>query len=147
MQIATFAGGCFWEVEAAFRQVAGVTNTAVGYSGGHLPNPTYRDVCSGRTGHVEVVRVEFDPEVVSYAQLLETFLSSHDPTRRAQPRSQYRSVIFAHDAHQEHEAKVALAQLARSGRCARPILTEIRPAAIFYLAEDYHQQFLERRGA
>jgi peptide-methionine (S)-S-oxide reductase len=147
MQIASFAGGCFWGMEAAFRALAGVTNTAVGYSGGQLPNPTYRDVCSGRTGHCEVVRVEFDPERVFYAQLLEVFWRSHDPAQRHRPGSQYQSLIFVHDAHQEHEAKVALAQIARSGRYAKPILTEIRPATVFYLAEDYHQQFLARRGA
>ena len=111
MQIASFAAGCFWTAEAAFRKVRGVTNTAVGYSGGEAANPTYRDVCTGKTGHAETVRVEFDPGVVSYAQLLEVFWDCHNPAERVRPGSQYRSLIFCHVAEQEVEAKASVAQV------------------------------------
>lgn len=150
MEKATFGAGCFWGVEAAFRQVKGVTKTQVGYLGGTLENPTYRDVCSGTTGHAEVVEVEYDPAVVSYAQLLDVFWENHNPTtlNRQGPDvgEQYRSAIFFHTPEQEREARNSKEKLEQSGRYKNPIVTEITPASTFYLAEDYHQQYLEKRG-
>lgn len=150
MAQATFGAGCFWGVEAAFRRTDGVTATSVGYSGGHTENPTYREVCSDRTGHVEVVRVEYDPERTDYAALLEVFFANHDPTQlnRQGPDigGQYRSVIFTHDEEQARLARETIARLGESGRFRRPIVTAIEPAAAYYLAEDYHQQYLEKRG-
>lgn len=150
MQIATFAGGCFWGVEAAFRQVEGVLSTRVGYTGGSLENPTYRDVCSGRTGHAETVEVSFDPEKVSYEKLLDVFWENHDPTtlNRQGPDvgAQYRSAIFFHDARQEAAARASRDELQRSGKYKREIVTEITPASRFWEAEDYHQQYFEKRG-
>ncbi len=150
MATATFGAGCFWGVEAAFRQVGGVTATSVGYLGGHLANPTYQDVCGGRTGHAEVVQVEYDPARVSYEALLDLFWASHDPTtaNRQGPDvgSQYRSAIFFHDAEQERIAGESLARQAASGRHRRSIVTEITGAGDYWLAEDYHQQYLEKRG-
>jgi peptide-methionine (S)-S-oxide reductase len=150
MQKATFGAGCFWGVEAAFRQIEGVTATAVGYSGGTLENPTYRDVCTDRTGHAEVVEVEYDPARVSYDDLLRVFWDSHDPTtlNRQGPDvgTQYRSVIFFHTPEQEAAAAASKEKLERSGRFKRPIVTAIAPAGTFYRAEDYHQQYLEKRG-
>jgi peptide-methionine (S)-S-oxide reductase len=150
MATATFGAGCFWGVEAAFRQVPGVLSTAVGYAGGSLAKPTYEQVCSGRTGHAEVVQVEYDPEKVSYEQLLAVFWSNHDPTQlnRQGPDigTQYRSVIFAHDAEQAELARASKAELDTSGRFRRPIVTEIEPYMDFYRAEEYHQQYLEKRG-
>lgn len=150
MQKATFAAGCFWGVEAAFRQVPGVVNTAVGYAGGDMMNPTYEDVCSDTTGHAEVVQVEFDPAKVSYEQLLDVFWKVHDPTQlnRQGPDfgSQYRSAIFYHTPEQQAAATASKERLAQSGRCCRPIVTEITPASEFYRAEEYHQQYLEKRG-
>lgn len=147
---ATFGAGCFWGVEAAFRQLPGVTSTTVGYAGGTLKNPTYRDVCSGNTGHAEVVQVEFDPAKVSYNQVLKVFWENHDPTtlNRQGPDtgSQYRSAIFFHDSAQEAAAKASKEELGKSGTFKRPIVTEITPASEFYRAEDYHQQYLEKRG-
>ncbi len=147
---ATFGAGCFWGVEAAFRQLPGVTSTAVGYAGGTLKNPTYRDVCSGNTGHAEVVQVEFDPAKISYNQVLKVFWENHDPTtlNRQGPDmgSQYRSAIFFHDSAQEAAAKASKEELGKSGVFKRPIVTEITPASEFYRAEDYHQQYLEKRG-
>ncbi len=147
---ATFAAGCFWGVEAKFRQVEGVTATAVGYSGGASENPTYKDVCSGRTGHAEVLETVYDPERVSYEKLLEVFWDSHDPTtlNRQGPDTgeQYRSAIFFHDPTQEAAARASRDALAKSGRFSDPIVTEITPASTFYKAEDYHQQYLEKRG-
>jgi peptide-methionine (S)-S-oxide reductase len=149
VRLATFAAGCFWNVEDAFRRRRGVLNTAVGFSGGTLADPEYRDVASGRTGHVEVVRVQYDPAQVRYEELLEVFWSCHDPGEKRKPPgevgSQYRSVIFAHDAEQELAAKSSLARLEASRRPRRPVLTEIRAAATFYMAADYHQQYLEKR--
>jgi len=149
-EIATFGAGCFWGVEAAFRQIKGVTATAVGYSGGTMVSPTYRDVCSDRTGHAEVVRVEYDPNVVSYDDLLEVFWTNHDPTQvnRQGPDvgTQYRSVIFYHDEEQERTARASKEKLEQSGRFSRPIATAIEPAAEFYRAEEYHQRYLEKRG-
>jgi len=147
---ATFGAGCFWGVEATFRQVPGVTATAVGYAGGTLPEPTYEDVCTDRTGHAEVVDVEYDPARVSYGDLLRVFWENHDPTtaNRQGPDvgTQYRSVIFVHDPEQEAEAKKSKDALEKSGRFARSIVTQIVPAAPFYRAEEYHQRYLEKRG-
>ncbi len=150
MEKALFGAGCFWGVEAAFRQVKGVKTTAVGYSGGSFENPTYEDVCSGQTGHAEVVQVEFDPKRVSYDQLLDLFWEIHDPTteNRQGPDvgSQYRSAIFFHGPEQEAAARASKAREAQSGRFGEPIVTEITPASTFYMAEDYHQRYLEKRG-
>src|SRR5437870_1537072 len=150
MEKATFAAGCFWGVEEAFRHVDGVASTAVGYSGGHLPNPTYHDVCSGGTGHAECVQLEYDPARVSYEQLLDVFWENHDPTQlnRQGPDvgTQYRSAIFFHTPAQEAAARASKARLEASGRFRRPIVTEITPASTFYRAEEYHQRYLEKRG-
>jgi peptide-methionine (S)-S-oxide reductase len=147
---ATFGGGCFWGVEASFRQVEGVTATAVGFMGGTLANPSYRDVCTDQTGHAEVVEVEFDPKRVSYDDLLRVFWEVHDPTQlnRQGPDvgTQYRSVIFFHSPQQESAAKAWKEKLEKSGTFRRPIVTEILPAARFWRAEEYHQQYLEKRG-
>lgn len=149
MAIATFGAGCFWGVESAFRRVEGVTSTSVGYAGGTLANPTYQDVCTGKTGHAEVVQVEFDPAVVSYDRLLDVFFDIHDPTQvdRQGPDvgSQYRSVLFTHDADQAAAAETAKQQLASPGAPDRPIATAIEPAGDYWLAEDYHQQYDEKR--
>ena len=150
MEKATFAAGCFWGVEAAFRQVKGVKSTAVGYTDGTVPSPTYEQVCTGRTGHAEAVLVEFDPAEVSYEQLLDVFWENHDPTQmnRQGPDvgSQYRSGIFYHSPQQEAAATSSKEKLAASGKLKRPIVTEIVQAAEFFPAEDYHQQYLEKRG-
>ncbi len=150
MEKATFGAGCFWGVEAAFRQVKGVTSTAVGYMGGTLKDPTYKDVCTDRTGHAEIVQVEFDPSKVSYNDLLKVFWENHDPTtlNRQGPDvgTQYRSAIFFHTPEQEAAAKASKEELSKSGKFRRPIVTEITPAAEFWLAEEYHQQYLEKRG-
>jgi peptide-methionine (S)-S-oxide reductase len=150
MEKATFAAGCFWGVEAAFRELKGVVSTAVGYMGGTLKDPTYQDVCTGRTGHAEVVQVEFDPAQAPYQELLRAFWENHDPTtlNRQGPDvgTQYRSAIFFHTAEQEAAAQASRDALARSGRYKRPIVTEIIPAPEFWRAEDYHQQYLEKRG-
>jgi peptide-methionine (S)-S-oxide reductase len=150
MAIATFAAGCFWGVEAAFRQVPGVTATRVGYTGGTTTNPTYKQVCTDRTGHAEAVEVSYDPARVSYDDLLRVFWEIHDPTQRNRQGpdigTQYRSAIFYHDAEQEAAARASKERLERSGVHKRPIVTEIVPAQTFYQAEDYHQQYLEKRG-
>jgi peptide-methionine (S)-S-oxide reductase len=148
---ATFGAGCFWGVEAVLRSVPGVTSTAVGYMGGTLKNPTYQDVCTDKTGHAEVVQVEYDPAKVSYEELLKVFWENHDPTtlNRQGPDTgkQYRSVIFFHSSEQEAAARAAKDKLARAGVYQqRPIVTEIVPAAEFWRAEEYHQQYLEKRG-
>ena len=150
MAKATFAAGCFWGVEAAFRQVEGVLETAVGYSGGRLENPTYEDVCSGRTGHAETVGVEYDPSRVSYEQLLDVFWENHDPTtlNRQGPDvgEQYRSVIFFHTPEQQAAATASKEKLQKSGKYNRPIVTQIQPASKFFRAEEYHQRYLEKHG-
>jgi peptide-methionine (S)-S-oxide reductase len=147
---ATFAAGCFWGVEAAFRQVAGVTDTAVGYTGGWLQNPTYEDVCTDRTGHAEVVQVEYDPARVSYDELLDVFWANHDPTTRNRQGpdvgTQYRSAIFYHTPEQLRSAEASKGRLERTGRYKSPIVTELAPASQFYRAEEYHQRYLEKRG-
>ncbi len=149
MQKATFAAGCFWGVEATFRKVRGVKSTAVGYLGGDFENPTYEDVCTGQTGHAEVVEVTFDPGKVSYEALLDTFWSCHNPTtlNRQGPDvgTQYRSAIFFHDEKQKAEAEASMNALMRTGDFLNPIVTEITPTSTFYRAEDYHQQYLEKR--
>ena len=150
MEKATFGAGCFWGVEAAFRQIKGVKSTAVGYMGGKLNDPTYEDVCTDRTGHAEVVQVDFDPAEVSYQELLRVFWDNHDPTtlNRQGPDvgTQYRSVIFFHTPEQEAAAKASKEAEAKSGRYKRPIVTQIVPATEFWRAEEYHQQYLEKRG-
>lgn len=150
MKKATFGAGCFWGVEAAFRRVPGVIATAVGYMGGTLENPTYRDVCSGTTGHAEVVQVEYDPSQLSYDDLLNIFWAIHDPTtlnRQGPDRgAQYRSVIFFHDAEQQAAALASKQKLELSGKYQQPIVTEITPASTFYRAEEYHQQYLEKQA-
>jgi peptide-methionine (S)-S-oxide reductase len=147
---ATFGAGCFWGVEAAFRQLPGVLSTRVGYLGGTMQNPTYRDVCSGRTGHAEVVEVAYDPTRLTYDDLLTVFWENHDPTtlNRQGPDvgEQYRSAIFYHDDDQKAAAEASKEERDRSGRYRRPIVTEITPTSTFYEAEDYHQQYLEKRG-
>ena len=147
---ATFAAGCFWGVEAAFRQVPGVLDAAVGYSGGSFPDPTYEDVCTGRPGHAESVEVEFDPARVSYDQLLDVFWENHDPTTKNRQGpdvgTQYRSAIFFHNPAQEKSALESKSRLEASGRYRRPVVTEIAPAQHFWRAEDYHQRYLEKRG-
>jgi len=148
---ATFGAGCFWHVEALFRQVKGVKSTTVGYLGGSLKDPTYEDVCSGQTGHAEVVQVEYDPKVVSYDDLLTVFWNNHDPTtlNRQGPDvgDQYRSAIFFHDVEQEATAKSSKEKLQNSDKFKdKKIVTEIGPASSFYKAEDYHQQYFEKCG-
>jgi peptide-methionine (S)-S-oxide reductase len=149
-QLATFAAGCFWGVEAAFRQIAGVKSTAVGYTGGHMANPTYEDVCYRDTGHAEAVQIEYDPAQISYEELIAVFFDNHDPTtlNRQGPDigDQYRSAIFYHDDAQREAAVAAKARLDESGRYRRPIVTEITPATTFFRAEEYHQRYLEKRG-
>src|SRR6185295_16206009 len=149
MAKATFAAGCFWGVEATFRQIPGVIATRVGYTGGNFGNPTYRDVCTDRTGHAEAVEVEFNPSQVSYEQLLKVFWENHDPTQlnRQGPDygTQYRSAIFFHSPDQEQAARESKEKLQNSGQFRGPIVTQITPAVTFYEAEDYHQQYLEKR--
>jgi peptide-methionine (S)-S-oxide reductase len=150
MATATFGAGCFWGVEEAFRQIPGVTNTAVGYSGGITVNPTYEDVCTDQTQHAEAVQVEFDPDKVSYERLLDVFFQVHDPTtlNRQGPDvgTQYRSAIFYHDELQQKAALATKTRLDAGGTFRRPIVTQIVPAAPFYRAEEYHQKYLAKRG-
>ena len=150
MEKATFGAGCFWGVEEAFRKVEGVVSTAVGYCGGSLENPTYEDVCTDRTGHAEAVEVEYDASRISFEKLLELFWSIHDPTtlNRQGPDvgTQYRSVIFYHSEEQRAQAEASKERLQKSGRHRRPIVAEITPAKEFYRAEEYHQQYFEKRG-
>lgn len=147
---ATFGAGCFWGVEAAFRRVPGVVSTSVGYMGGSFKNPTYQDVCTDLTGHAEVVEVTYDPSKASYTDLLKVFWEIHDPTQlnRQGPDvgTQYRTVIFFHMPEQEAAARASKESLERSGAYRRPTVTEIIPAAEFWPAEEYHQQYLEKRG-
>jgi peptide-methionine (S)-S-oxide reductase len=145
---ATFGAGCFWGVEAAFRQLDGVTATRVGYSGGHLENPTYEDVCSHTTGHAEVVEVTYDPSELSYDDLLRVFWRKHDPTQLNRQGwdigDNYRSAIFVHD--EEQRAAAEASKESEQANHRKPIVTQIEPAQTFYEAEDYHQQYLEKRG-
>lgn len=150
MEKATFGAGCFWGVEENFRQTNGVTETKVGYSGGHTENPTYEQVCGKQTGHAEVVEVTFDPAVISYEQLLKIFFEMHDPTtlNRQGPDhgSQYRSAIYFHSPEQEQQAKETIAALNKAGAFRDPIVTEVTEAKPFYVAEEYHQKYLAKRG-
>ncbi len=150
MAKATFGAGCFWGVEAAFRRIDGVTATTVGYSGGVTQDPTYKEVCTDKTGHAEVVQVEYDPARVSYEQLLNVFWENHDPTELNRQGhdvgTQYRSAIFFHDDEQKAQAVASKRKLEKVAGPKRPIVTEITPALEFYPAEDYHQRYLEKRG-
>lgn len=147
---ATFAAGCFWGVEAAFAEVAGVISTRVGYTGGNLDNPTYEEVCTGRTGHAEAVEVVFDPSRLRYDHLLIRFWSLHDPTTKDRQGpdigSQYRSAIFTHSKEQEEQAHASRERMDRSGRFGRPIVSEIMHASHFWPAEEYHQQYFKKHG-
>ena len=147
---ATFAAGCFWGVEDAFRQVKGVTNATVGYTGGHTTNPTYQQVCTHTTGHAEAVEVEYDPAQISYEQLLDAFWNIHDPTtlNRQGPDvgDQYRSAIFSHTPQQQAAAEASKDRLQRSGTYKRLIVTEVTPETVFYRAEEYHQRYFEKNG-
>ncbi len=147
---ATFGAGCFWGVEAVFRQVAGVTATEVGYAGGHTENPSYEQVCSHTTGHAEVVQVTYDPERVSYEELVDVFWGKHNPTQLNRQGwdigDQYRSVIFFHDEEQREAAERSKAELDASGKYRKPVVTKIEPAPAFYPAEEYHQRYLEKQG-
>jgi peptide-methionine (S)-S-oxide reductase len=151
MAKATFAAGCFWGVEARFQQLPGVTATAVGYEGGTLERPSYQDVCTDRTGHAEAVEIDYDPDKITYEQLLEAFFALHDPTQmnRQGPDwgTQYRSAIFFHSPEQELAAKAAIARLTAEKRFSKPIVTQVVPAQTFWRAEEYHQKYLEKRGA
>jgi peptide-methionine (S)-S-oxide reductase len=150
MQKATFGAGCFWGVEDAFRKLEGVVSTMVGYAGGDFDHPSYQDVCSGVTGHAEVVEVTYNPAITSYTDLLDLFWNIHDPTIRNRQGpdigAQYRSVIFYHNAEQEKLARESKEKLNASGRYPEKIVTEILPATTFWKAEDYHQQYLEKTG-
>lgn len=147
-QLATLAGGCFWCLEAAFQQLRGVESVQSGYAGGESPNPTYRAVCEGDTGHAEVVQIAFDPAVISYRDLLTVFFTIHDPTtlnrQGADEGTQYRSAIFFHDAGQEHTARAVIAELAAQRLFDDPIVTEVAPLDVFYPAELYHKDYFRR---
>ena len=151
MEIATFAAGCFWGVEAAFRKVKGVIDTSVGYTGGFFPNPCYLDVCARITGHAEAIKIEYDPSVVTYEALLEVFWNIHDPTqlnRQGPDRGeQYRSAIFYHNPEQEKAARLSKRNLQRSLMYEKEIVTEIKPALEFYRAAEEHQQYFEKQKA
>lgn len=150
MEIATFGAGCFWGVEAAFMQIKGVIKTTVGYLGGTLKNPNYKDVCSGNTGHAEAVQIKYDPEQVAYTELLGLFWSIHNPTtlnkQGADIGTQYRSAIFYHSQEQKELAEKSKIELDNSGKYLRPIVTEITPTSTFYQAENYHQEYLIKNG-
>ena len=150
MAKATFAAGCFWSPEATFREVPGVLDARVGYTGGGTENPTYREVCSGTPGHAEAVEVDYDPAKVTYEALLDAFWAMHDPTTPDRQGydvgSQYRSAIYVHDAGQETAARASKERLDADGGLAAPVVTEIEPAGAFYIAEEAHQRFFEKRG-
>ena len=147
---ATFAAGCFWHVEDLFRKTDGVVSTKVGYTGGKLVNPTYEEVCTDMTGHAEAVQIEYDPNIISYNELLDMFWKNHDPTslNRQGPDvgKQYRSAIFFHDDEQKKIAEKSKQEIAESGRFEKPIVTEVVPAPEFYKAEDYHQKYFQKHG-
>lgn len=147
---ATFAAGCFWHVEHLFRQVKGVTDTCVGYTGGNFDNPSYQDVCSDKTGHAEAVQVEYDPDKVTYEELLQIFWENHDPTslNRQGPDigAQYRSAVFVHNDEQQKIATESKQSLEQSGKFKKPIVTEVKPISSFYKAEDYHQKYFEKNN-
>ena len=148
MEIATFGAGCFWGVQAAFKDIKGIKSTTVGYMGGNLKNPTYEDVCTDKTGHTEVVQIEFNPEIIKYEELLEIFWNIHDPTQLNKQGpdigSQYRSVIFYHNEKQKIIAEKSKKKLEKSGKYKKPIITEIKAAEDFYKAEEYHQNYFEK---
>lgn len=148
MEQATLGGGCFWCLEPIYDALQGVVDVVSGYSGGHVPHPTYEQVCTGRTGHAEVVQITFDPAVITYRELLEVFFTIHDPTtlnrQGADVGPQYRSVIFYHSPEQRATAEDVIAELERQGVWDDPIVTELAPFEVFYPAEDYHQQYFER---
>jgi peptide-methionine (S)-S-oxide reductase len=150
LQLATFAAGCFWGVEESFRKIKGVKSTMVGYIGGRWENPTYNDVCADLTGHAEAIQLQYDPQEVSYEDLLEVFWSIHNPTTKNRQGFdygfQYRSVIFYHTPEQELSARRSIEELEKSGRFRNRIVTEIVPAATFYKAEEYHQKYYEKKG-
>ena len=150
-EIATLAGGCFWCLEAVFDQLRGVESVESGYMGGKTPKPTYEQVCGGQTGHAEVVQVTFDPDLVSYREILEVFFTIHDPTTLNRQGNdigtQYRSAIFHHSPEQERVAREVIASLTKGDLWRDPIVTEVAPASMFYMAEPYHQQYFERVGA
>ena len=150
MEKATFGAGCFWGVELTFAQMPGVIETAVGYEGGKLDNPSYQDVCTDGTGHAEVVEVTFDPAKITYEQLLDQFFSLHDPTQlnRQGPDwgTQYRSAVFYHSPEQKAAAEAVIARLTAEHRFTKPIVTQVVPAETFWRAEEYHQKYLEKRG-
>jgi peptide-methionine (S)-S-oxide reductase len=150
MEKATFGAGCFWGVDLAFSQLPGVTETASGYEGGKVVNPSYQDVCTDQTGHAEVVEVKFDPSKITYQQLLDQFFSLHDPTQlnRQGPDwgAQYRSVVFYHSPEQKAAAEATIARLTAEHRFAKPVVTQVVPATTFWRAEEYHQKYLEKRG-
>jgi len=150
MATATFAAGCFWGVEARFAALPGVDSTEVGYTGGTTPDPTYKQVCSHKTGHAEAVRVEYDPAAISYEKLLEAFFDMHDPTQKDRQGpdvgSQYRSAIFFHTPEQEVAARAAIRRLDEDGRHRRPVVTQVAPAPEWWPAEDYHQKYFEKHG-
>lgn len=147
---ATFAAGCFWGVESAFRQISGVVDTQVGYTGGQTASPTYKEVCTDTTGHAEAIEITFDPSRVSYRKLVELFFKMHDPTQmnRQGPDvgTQYRSAIFYHSPEQKAAAETSKAALDKSGKYKKPVATQILPAAPFYRAEEYHQRYFEKNG-
>lgn len=149
-QVAEFGAGCFWGVEVTFRNIDGVTDVAVGYEGGHIPNPSYKQVCTGMTGHAEVVQVEFDPTVVSYESLLDVFFDNHNPTQKDRQGpdvgTQYRSAVFVRDETQRAMAEAKIAELDANGRFPRAIATSIEPSSTFFRAEEYHQKYLVKNG-
>jgi peptide-methionine (S)-S-oxide reductase len=146
-EIATLAGGCFWCTEAVIQKLRGVDSVVPGYTGGHVPNPTYQDVCTGTTGHAEAIQVYFDPEVISYQQLLEVFFALHDPTtlnrQDADVGPQYRSAVYYHDEAQKEIVERVIAEVNASGMYPNPVVTEVAPAGDYYVAEDYHHNFYE----
>lgn len=150
LQLATFAAGCFWGVEESFRKIKGVKSTMVGYTGGRWENPTYNDVCADLTGHAEAIQLQYDPQEVSYEDLLEVFWSIHNPTTKNRQGFdygiQYRSVIFYHTPEQELSARRSIEELEKSKRFSNRIVTEIVPAATFYKAEEYHQKYYQKKG-
>jgi peptide-methionine (S)-S-oxide reductase len=147
-EVATLAGGCFWCLEAVFDQLQGVEDVVSGYAGGHVPNPTYKHVCTGETGHAEVVQITFDPDVLSYRELLQVFFTIHDPTtlnrQGADVGTQYRSAIFTHSDEQERTAEAVIGEVNESGIWDEPVVTEVVPFETFYPAEEYHQEYFAR---
>ncbi len=150
MEQAIFGAGCFWGVEAAFRNLPGVKNTTVGYMGGNSKNPTYEQVCTNRTGHAEVVQIDYDPTIITYEQLLDVFWQIHDPTQRNRQGpdvgSQYRSVIFYNTPHQKRLAEESKKKIQRLRHLNEDVATELCPASTFYIAEQYHQHYFQKQG-